>query len=306
MLINQYKENEEFVYQGSTYKIVKERFKIISIQDREKSITLDVTDSTGSHKTINFWKNSNNPNLYKDDDGNYKLVEVKENDVIDAVGFSYNYMNQLQFNAVGGYKLVQEEMSYVSNVDTHKLITSIHSMIELIQDEKLRACCKDMTTIYHDELKLKPAAAKHHHNYVGGLLQHTYEVMITSLHIAQCYKLVNVDYIITASLFHDNMKINEYTVDGNWLPNGDMIGHISGSNNVFVQLARKYQVGGEAITNISHIILSHHGRKEWGSPVEPKTPEAIIVHEADMISSYINPLMKQNTLDNRKDYYNKI
>lgn len=304
MLINQYNVGDTFVYQNKSYTIDKYRFKINSIQNLERSLAVDVIDKFGTHKTVHFWKNSNNPNIYKDENDEYKLVEIHENDTVDMIGFDYLYGNTVQFNAIGGYKLVDEEMTFTPNTNCESQYFNLKNIVSTISNEKLRSCCEKMLSLNYTDFIKKPAAAKHHHNYIGGLLQHTYEVVKTALSISNVYN-VNKDYIITAALFHDIMKIKEYSDDGKWLEYGDKIGHIVGSSEYFGRLATEYFVDKTDIENIQHIILSHHGKKEWGSPVEPKTVEAVIVHEADMISSYINPiaLANCNTFDMRKDYY---
>ena len=162
-------------------------------------------------------------------------------------------------------------------------------------------CINELNEIYN-ELKVKPAANKHHHNYVGGLIQHTAEVMQVADSITRNF-ICNKDVVIAAAFFHDLMKVKEYTDSGDYLPYSLKIGHIVGSADLFKDIAIKNDVKEEIIDEVYHCILAHHGRKEWGSPVEPQTVEAAIVHESDMISSRLNPIYIQN-VNEVKDYYN--
>ena len=82
-----------------------------------------------------------------------------------------------------------------------------------------------------------------------------------------------------------------------------MIGHVTGSAMTFRNYASAFNVSRSYFDSITHAILAHHGRKEWGSPVEPVTPEAVCVHEADMVSSRINPMFVQSKPELQKDYY---
>lgn len=314
MLINNsntlspYKEGDVFLYQGKTYNITIKIFKINSISNMEKQIVLDLVDNTGSHYSANFWKSDygRNPNIYLDN-GEYKLVEIHEGDSVEMCGFEYMYGQYKQFNPVGGYKLYEEKIEYTAPINSVKLIEDIKSMISSIGDNKLQKTCYDALNRYFSDFVMTPAATKHHHNYAGGLLHHTYEVMKIAYNISNIFE-VKTDHLIVGSFFHDIMKIKEYDIHGKWNKYGDMIGHVSGSAMVFKEIAENNECNEDDINAIVHIILSHHGKKEWGSPVEPNTVEAVIVHEADMISSYINPFYINGEFivpAPKKDYYIK-
>jgi 3'-5' exoribonuclease len=117
------------------------------------------------------------------------------------------------------------------------------------------------------------------------------------------------DIILAAALWHDLMKVEEYEEkfgEDRDLPKYHLkvstsnegmhryftntqyqkkIGHISGSTLDFQRLAYYNNVGTDVIHEVTHCLLAHHGRKEWGSPVEPQTVEALILHQADMLSA---------------------
>ena len=204
-----------------------------------------------------------------------------------------------------GYILTNEPFELNNNiVDVNKITSTISDILLKIENINLRnTCINELNAIYSD-LKIKPAANKHHHNYIGGLIQHTAEVMQVAYSIARNFEC-NKDIIITATFYHDLMKTDEYTNEGDYLPYSSKIGHVVGSAYLFKQIALENNVSKEIIDEVVHCILAHHGRKEWGSPVEPQTVEAAIVHEADMISSRINPIYLQNNQSEMKDYYNK-
>lgn len=298
-----FNEGDLYVYQNKQYSIQIKKFKVISIQERDKSVSIYAKDIHGDGYNINFWKNSSNPNLYTDDDGKYHLVEIKENDIVDFIGFEYNYMNNKQFNAIGGYRLSEDQTwSFNAGFDTSKCENRIRLLLSQITDVPLRSACEKAFTDVYQDFMLKPAANKHHHNYIGGLVLHTAEVMSVAYNIAKCFNC-DINTVIAASFFHDIMKINEYEQDGNYLPYAGMIGHVTGSAMTFRNYASAFNVSRSYFDNITHAILAHHGRKEWGSPVEPVTPEAVCVHEADMVSSRINPMFVQSKPELQKDYY---
>jgi 3'-5' exoribonuclease len=124
-----------------------------------------------------------------------------------------------------------------------------------------------------------------HHAYPGGLPIHTAEVVEIALNSASASNLiVNKDILTTAAIFHDVMKIRDYTVDGNSTLYKKRICHVAGSFALWVNTAYQEGVPQEFTDAVSHCILAHHGRQEWGSPVLPQTVEASILHFADMLS----------------------
>lgn len=146
-----------------------------------------------------------------------------------------------------------------------------------------------------------PAAAKGHHSFEGGLAVHTAQVLAGALAMAPCVSGFKIREVIVGAIWHDYQKIMDYEhefVEEKvvYLKDGknfvkslhySWVNHLASSALEF--RADGYDLAVSAHLDpmlIEHIILSHHGRKEWGSPVEPKTPEAWAVHSADMLSSH--------------------
>jgi len=146
------------------------------------------------------------------------------------------------------------------------------------------------------------ASANHHHSYFGGLITHTAEVMSYAENIADLISGVAFHILIPAVIFHDFAKIYEYDVTYKHgyeneisaiikLPYADEIGHVAGSFAYWHQCTARHNmvlegaIDEDIIAKVGHCILSHHGRKDWGAIVEPQTKEALILHQADMLSS---------------------
>lgn len=121
-----------------------------------------------------------------------------------------------------------------------------------------------------------------HHAFAGGLLVHVAEVA------HYCLRLDNSEELLTAVIFHDCAKIFDYDEFGNKTSYRTLIRHVSGSFALFSELLRG-QIPQEQFERIGHCILAHHGRQAWGSPVEPQTAHAMILHHADMLSAYFGP-----------------
>lgn len=152
-----------------------------------------------------------------------------------------------------------------------------------IPDPHLRATCK--VVIENNTFQTCWGGEKHHHMYDGGLLVHTAEVLenCRNWHSATGY---DSNILLTAAVCHDFMKIKDYVREGDKMvsaPYKKLIHHVQGSA-IWVAQELDGLVKPEMIDQICHCILSHHGRREWGSPVEPQTKEACILHFADMMS----------------------
>lgn len=133
-----------------------------------------------------------------------------------------------------------------------------------------------------------PASTKKHQAYDGGLVVHTAQVCQTSLAMLEKIHGTRPDLVYTAVLWHDRAKVRDYEK----LPSGEWQNtdfheterHLARSYAEFMHEAWSVGAPQEEVERIAHIMLAHHGRREWGSPVEPATAEAWAVHAADMMS----------------------
>jgi 3'-5' exoribonuclease len=127
-----------------------------------------------------------------------------------------------------------------------------------------------------------------HHAYAGGLLIHTGEVVDYCMSLANDLQL-DKKVLLTAAIWHDYAKIYDYDHDGNKTEYRSKIRHVAGSYAAWMEHANKEKIDGKFFDAVGHCILAHHGRHEWGSPVEPQTEEALILHQADMWSASWGP-----------------
>ena len=134
-----------------------------------------------------------------------------------------------------------------------------------------------------------PAARTMHHAYVGGLLEHTLSMATIGQQLANHYPYVNSDLLLTGTLLHDMGKVTEYQVDDSFgfSEDGRLVGHIVRAIVQIELAAEKLNFPQEQLRNLIHLIASHHGTLEWGSPVRPKTLEAILLHQIDLLDSRI-------------------
>ncbi|MCA1030875.1 3'-5' exoribonuclease YhaM [Bacillus timonensis] len=137
-----------------------------------------------------------------------------------------------------------------------------------------------------------PAATKNHHEFVSGLGYHVVSMLELAKSIAKLYPSLDTDLLYAGVILHDLGKVFElsgpvattYTVEGN------LLGHISIMVNEIGKAAEELELTGEEVTILQHMVLSHHGKAEWGSPKPPLIKEAEILHYIDNLDAKMNML----------------
>ena len=148
-------------------------------------------------------------------------------------------------------------------------------------------------TLY-DKFLINPAGMRLHHAYIGGLLQHSVDVAGIAQSLADRIGGVDKDLIVAGALLHDIGKIREISSDIGfpYTMEGRLLGHVSMSAVMVQEAAGKAKVAGPKLQQLLHIVLSHHGEQEKGSPVACATKESFIVHYADEIDAIMNQFSK--------------
>jgi 3'-5' exoribonuclease len=142
-----------------------------------------------------------------------------------------------------------------------------------------------------DRLVAAPGAKSVHHAYVGGLLEHTLSVCGLVLAIGGRYPALDMDTLLPAAAFHDLGKAWELTagLPRDYTDPGRLLGHIVLGLDVLEPFFRKAKdLDPALVLHFKHIMVSHHGEYEFGSPKRPKTPEAFVLHFADNIDAKLN------------------
>lgn len=159
-----------------------------------------------------------------------------------------------------------------------------------IVSNKLKKICQDL--VKYKDFWTFPASIGHHHSFKYGLILHTLEVTNTALHKAKLFKNCDNDILITAALWHDLAKIWDIKpttgtthIEFQKAEYFREVHHISGSNAEFTAVAAKFGLDRATVQKVQHCIISHHGSKDWGSPVVPNSLEAILLHQSDMLSA---------------------
>jgi 3'-5' exoribonuclease len=142
-------------------------------------------------------------------------------------------------------------------------------------------------------LREHPAAKTIHHAYRGGLLEHVTSMAELALAVCSHYRSLDRDLVLLGVLFHDLGKIrelgampaNDYTLEGR------LVGHVVIGRDLLRESCLALgDVPDDLQLHLEHLVLSHQGRREFASPVEPMTPEALVLHFIDDLDSKLNQL----------------
>lgn len=210
--------------------------------------------------------------LYK----NKEQLKVSSGFVLDMSEVDlYDYLNSAP---VPKDKMLSKLTSFMSEIDN----SDIRNVVNYIFKENLR------------NFAIYPAASRNHHEYVSGLLHHTVTMLEVAKAVSSIYPNIDKNYLYAGIMLHDVGKIQE--LSGPALPKyttkGKLIGHISIAQALVHEACVKLNVDEEIAMVLEHIILSHHGTKEFGSPVEPSTREAELIHQIDDLDAKMNMFNK--------------
>ena len=139
--------------------------------------------------------------------------------------------------------------------------------------------------------RVAPAAKGMHHVYLGGLLEHSLAVASLVDAVVPLYKGINRDLLIAGALLHDVGKVREmkFSRSFDYSDEGKLIGHITiGVEMIHERVCQIPGFPPELAMQLKHLILSHHGQYEYGSPKRPKTIEATVLNYLDDLDSKIN------------------
>lgn len=177
--------------------------------------------------------------------------------------------------------------------DPDEMLNELKGFINEIQNPHLSA----LVNIFFDDKEFidqfvqAPAARRIHHAYLHGLLEHTLEILILAKTAIELYPHLDADLLFSGILLHDIGKVREYTwdLDINYTNEGRLLGHVVMANEMISKAIESLPEFPEELgLRLRHMLLSHHGRYEWGSPRRPKTLEAIALHQLENTSAQIN------------------
>ena len=176
-----------------------------------------------------------------------------------------------------------------------KMRQEIEDTIDGFKSDNLKKLVREMLRLAGDRLAWFPAAQRLHHAERSGLLHHTTGMLRTAEHIIAAYPFLNGDLLRAGVILHDLSKIAEMKSDemGNvtdYTRDGLLIGHLVRGVATLAQAAKNVGVEGEMVVLLEHMIISHHGEPDYGSPRMPMFPEAEVLHWIDLLDARMNEM----------------
>lgn len=208
-----------------------------------------------------------------------------------------------------------------SNIDTQTLMERMREILLGIDDPPLHTLME--VFLVDEELMTSfceaPAGIKAHHAYHGGLLEHVVNILETALRIAGLYPAVDINLLLAGAFLHDIGKVRElgYEASMTYTDEGQLLGHMMiGVEMLTQKIANVERLNGEKFPEetslrLKHMILSHHGRLEYGSAKLPMTPEAIALHHLDNLDAKVHEFSRSiaddpNTGSSFTPYSNRL
>lgn len=274
-------------------------------KDGSEFLSINLADNTGS---INgkIW-NSN-----KDIDEFFKLGEVFK---IVGEASSYNDKLQVIINVNESREVTDEDAINLDDfyqsapMDLEVLDLEVRKYINKIDNEIVKNIVVEIFKKHYSNFKLFPAATQNHHAYISGLIFHVYTMLKVADGLLAVYDFVDKDYVYAGIILHDVGKVIELSdfKGPEYTLKGKLVGHINIMVTEIHMAAKELgYLDEEAVYLLEHIVLSHHGRYEWGSPKKPMTPEAEIVHYCDLIDSKMSELKNELEVTDEGDFTKRI
>jgi 3'-5' exoribonuclease len=223
------------------------------------------------------------------------LESFSRDDFVKVKGLLQIYQNRPQLTVHKMMRILDSDVDFSdyfpsSERDPDEMFAELRGIVEAIQNPHLRQL---LDCFLNDETiarlyRIAPAAKSVHHAFLGGLLEHVLSLCHLCKMTSQHYRIVDLDLLLTGAILHDVGKIEELTYDRSfgYSAEGQLLGHIViGLRMVNERLQRFPDFPPRLRTMVEHMIVSHHGELEFGSPKVPLFPEALLLHHLDNLDS---------------------
>lgn len=236
---------------------------------------------------------------------------------------SYNEELQLTVQVIMSVDQIQQRKGEVKGLDVsllhpctiydrEKMWAELLALAENHLDPPLRELVLGLLQKHADTFKVCPAARLYHHAYLGGLLEHTWFVARLVQQVTAIYPHLNHNLALAGAILHDLGKIQELTSPHApaYTTPGQLLGHIIlGCEMVRAEAAARDFPDPALLLQLEHIIVSHHGYREFGSPVLPKTREALLVYFLDDLDAKLKMMdqhLEKDTSNKEFTIYNRL
>ncbi len=236
-----------------------------------------------------------------------KKWEIEEGDlevfaprhVVYVEGEANLFKNNLQLKILSGTEVPASSVDLdrfvaPSPVAKEELAKKLDGYLSSLKDGELKTLVTSIVDKYRDRFLDWPAAVRNHHAYRSGVLYHSLSMADLAEEVAKLYPSLDRDLLISGCLLHDLGKCIELSgpVATEYTLEGKLLGHINIMAGIVREEADRLKIGGETPDLLAHMILSHHGKPEFGSPVLPLTREAMALSMIDDFDAKMNMLDK--------------
>ncbi len=299
------KKEEDFIENINRSRRISTSFVIIdktikTARNGKDYIEFSFTDKTGQI-TARMFPNRDAENIYNGIDK--KNVYSIKGSVDEFPRNSGNFSIKVDsLKKMGEEEYDLEDYIRKSPENQSKLVDEITSTIDEITNPYLKTLlrCFFSDEDFSEKFYKAPSAKIHHHNYLGGLAEHTVGVLMICRKTCEIFPSLDQDLLYTGAILHDIGKLRAYDYDEYGIDiseEGILLDHLYISCNMVQERIREnhLEMPGELETNLLHILLSHHGdvQNGWGSPVSPKTPEAVALHHADNLDAKVKGMLQR-------------
>ncbi len=263
-------------------------------------LQVDLSDRTGSI-SARMWNAS---------DADYRGFE--DGDFVRIEGTTQLFQGAIQLIANNICRARDDEVDLadfmpLANADIDRLAVRLGEMLRQLGDPHLAslAQCFLMDEAFMRKFSRAPAGIKHHHAYHGGLLQHVTNLMEVVLRIVDRFPMLDADLLLMGAFLHDMGKIDELSYERafSYTDEGQLLGHLVMAVGMLdAKIAETEKLMAEPFPveltlRLKHMIVSHHGQYEYGSPKLPMTLEAVALHQLDNLDAKIHNFHQQLTED---------
>ncbi|MFW6334922.1 MAG: 3'-5' exoribonuclease YhaM family protein, partial [Desulfosalsimonas sp.] len=247
-------------------------------KDGEPYLSVVLSDKTGQIRGV-VWENAEQT-----------ASAVSAGDFVRVSGLVSEYRGMLQVVVKSmtpeTERVDPSDFLPTTSRDTSRMFERLKAVAENLESGPL---CELLEIFFSDrqftELFMKaPAAKKMHHAYIGGLLEHTLSVALLAERVCLHYSGIDRDLLIAGAILHDIGKIREFTYDTriDYSDEGRLVNHIViGVRMIEEKMAHVQAMPEETGLLLKHLVISHHGTREFGSPEPPKTLEAVLLNYLD-------------------------
>jgi 3'-5' exoribonuclease len=254
-------------------------------------LQLDLSDRSGSI-AARMW-NASEQDYRGFDNGDYVRVE----------GSTQLFQGTIQLIATSIRKAPQtdvdpDDFMILDSKEIDQFVVKLGSLLRKMRDPHLLnlAECFLMDEDFMRKFSRAPAGVKNHHAYLGGLIEHVVKLMELCIQVSPLYPNINADLLLMGAFLHDMGKIDELTYERDFAysDEGQLIGHLVMAVGILDRKLKEVErLSGETLPDelalrLKHMIVSHHGQYEYGSPKLPMTLEAVALHQLDNLDAKVH------------------